>query len=175
MKVRDMCLVALMTALICIAAPLSIPLAGLVPISLATLTVYLAGALLGAKRGTLAVLLYILIGMVGLPVFSGFTSGVQKLVGVTGGYLIGYLPCVAAVGFAVERWGEHKWVYPVSMVVGTALLYLVGTVWFMYQMNQNLMQALASCVIPFLIGDAAKIVIATVLGVALRKSVLMQK
>ena len=175
MKVRDMCLTALMTALICIAAPLSIPLTGLVPISLATLTVYLAGALLGAKKGTLAVALYILIGAAGLPVFSGFSGGVQKLVGVTGGYIVGYLPCAAVIGFAVERWGERKWVYPVSMVAGTALCYIVGTAWFMFQMKVNLAGALASCVIPFLPGDAAKIVVASVLGVALRKRLLIAK
>ncbi len=164
-----MCFIALMTALICIAAPLSIPLTGMVPISLATLTVYLAGALLGAKQGTIAVALYILLGAVGLPVFSGFEGGVQKLVGVTGGYIIGYLPCAAIVGFAVNKWGEHKWVYPVSMVVGTLVLYAIGTAWFMFQTKVNLASAMASCVIPFLPGDAAKIVVATVLGVALRE------
>lgn len=102
MKTRELCEVALMTSLFCIAAPLTIPI-GPIPLSLATLLVYLAGALLGRKKGTMAVGLYLLIGAAGLPVFSGFSGGIHKLAGVTGGYLIGYVVCAAMVGWAVER------------------------------------------------------------------------
>ena len=88
MRVREMCHTALMTALMCIAAPLTVPI-GPVPVSMATLAVYLAGALLGARRGMATVGLYILIGAVGLPVFSGFRSGLHQLAGVTGGTWLG--------------------------------------------------------------------------------------
>lgn len=168
MKTKDMCVVALMTALICVAAPFSIPI-GPIPISLATLAVYLAGGVLGWKKGLVAVALYLLIGAVGVPVFSGFSAGLPKLVGVTGGYLIGYLPCAAAIGFGVDRWGSELWVWPVAMVVGTLLCYAVGTAWFMVQTGTGLAGAMASCVIPFLPGDAAKIVVASVLGWELRR------
>ena len=168
MKTKDMCVIALMTALICIAAPLSVPV-GPIPISLATLIVYLAGAVLGWKKGLISIALYLLIGAVGVPVFSGYSGGLPKLVGVTGGYLIGYLPCVAATGFGVDRWGRKLWVWPVSMVVCTVMCYAVGTAWFMIQTQTALAGAMASCVIPFLPGDAAKIVVATVLGWELRK------
>lgn len=167
MNVRRMCRLALMTALICIAAPLTIPIEP-IPISLATLTVYLAGALLGLKDGTVAVALYLLIGAVGVPVFSNYGSGVAKLIGMTGGYLVGYLPCVALVGLAADRWGDKKWVYPVAMVAGTLVLYALGTAWFMVQTGTNLAGAMTSCVLPFLPGDAAKIVVASVLGAILR-------
>ena len=88
MKTKDLTLTAVMAALICIAGPLTIAI-GPVPLSLATFAVYLAGAVLGPKRGTAAVALYLVIGIVGVPVFSGFTGGFQQLAGVTGGSLIG--------------------------------------------------------------------------------------
>ena len=90
-KTKDLTLTAVMAAIICIAGPLTVAV-GPIPLSLATFAIYLAGAVLGPKRGTAAVALYLLIGMIGVPVFSGFTGGFQKLAGVTGWYLIGYLP-----------------------------------------------------------------------------------
>ena len=102
MKVKDMTLTAVMAALICIAGPLTIA-AGPVPLSLATFAFMLAGAVLGKKRGTAAVGLYLLIGIIGVPVFSGFSGGFQKLAGVTGGYLVGYLPCAFLTGLGAER------------------------------------------------------------------------
>lgn len=167
MSVRRMCRLALMTALICIAAPITIPLEP-IPISMATLTIYLAGALLGLKDGTAAVALYLLIGAVGLPVFSNYGSGVGKLIGMTGGYLVGYLPCAALVGLAADHWGDRKWIYPVAMVAGTVVLYALGTAWFMIQTGASLAGALAGCAVPFLPGDAAKIVAASVLAAILR-------
>ena len=100
MKTRDITIVAVMAALLCVAGPLTVSI-GPIPLSLATFVVYMAGAVLGAKRGTLAVAVYLLLGLVGLPVFSGFTGGLQKLIGVTGGYLVGYLPCALITGLAV--------------------------------------------------------------------------
>ena len=86
--VRNMAFIAVMAALICVAAPFAVPMPGLVPISLATFAVYLAGGILGAKKGTIAVLIYVLLGAVGLPVFSGGAGGFAKLFGVSGGYII---------------------------------------------------------------------------------------
>ena len=161
MKTREMCFAALMAALICIAAPLSVPI-GPIPITLATFTVYLAGGLLGMKYGTLSVALYLLLGLVGLPVFSGWRSGLPVLAGATGGYLVGYLPCAWATGFGVTRWPNAKWAAPASMVVGTFFCYLIGTAWFMAVSGMNVAGALGVCVVPFLPGDAVKIVAASV-------------
>lgn len=173
MKVKDMTLTALMAALLCIAGPLSISV-GPVPLSLASFAVYLAGAVLGKKRGTLAVLLYLLIGLVGVPVFSGFSGGIQKLAGVTGGYLLGYLPCAFLTGIGAERADEpgRGWLRPAMMAAGTAALYLIGTAWFMIQTGRLFGDALALCVLPFLPGDAAKIAAASVLTVPVRRAVL---
>ena len=166
MNVRRMCRIALMAALLCIAAPMSVPV-GPIPITLATLVVYLAGICLGWAEGTAAVAIYILLGAVGLPVYSGFSGGFQKLFGVTGGYIVGYLFCAAAVGWAADRWGGWR-IIP-ALVVGTALCYAVGTAWFMLQTQTPLAGALTSCVIPFLPGDAAKMAAAFVVGLPVRK------
>ena len=157
MKVKDMTITAVMAALICIAGPLTIPM-GPIPLSLATFAVYLAGAVTGKKYGTTAVGLYLLIGIIGVPVFSGFSGGFQKLAGVTGGYLIGYLPCAFLSGIGAERAEkkERKWLLPLMMIAGTAVLYAIGTAWFMIQTGNALGAALSLCVIPFLPGDAVK-------------------
>ena len=172
MKVKDMTLTAVMAALVCIAGPLTIP-AGPIPLSLATFAVYLSGAVLGKKRGTIAVALYLLIGIIGVPVFSGFSGGFQKLAGVTGGYLVGYLPCAFLSGLGAERAEEESriWILPAKMAAGTAVLYTIGMAWFMIQSGNALGTALSLCVVPFLPGDAVKIAAAVMLTVPVRKAV----
>ncbi len=171
LNTRDMTLIAVMAALICLAGPLTVAI-GPIPLSLATFAVYLAGATLGAKRGTLAVALYMLIGAVGVPVFSGFSGGLQKLAGVTGGYLVGYLPCAWLTGLGAG--GEEEkgiWRLPAMMALGTAALYALGTAWFMFLTKNPLGAALGMCVLPFLPGDAVKIAAATLLARPVRRAV----
>lgn len=172
MKVKDMTLTAAMAALICIAGPLTIA-AGPVPLSLATFAVMLAGAVLGKKWGTAAAGLYLLIGTIGIPVFSGFSGGFQKLAGVTGGYLAGYLPCALFAGLGAERAekGKRKWILPAMMVLGTAVLYAIGTAWFMIQTGNGLGAALGLCVLPFLPGDAVKIAAVTLITPAVKQAI----
>ena len=171
---RDLTLTAVMAALICIAGPLTVAV-GPVPLSLASFAVYSAGAVLGPKRGTAAAALYLAIGIIGVPVFSGFTGGFQKLAGVTGGYLIGYLPCAFLSGLGGAKDGPgRKWILPEMMAAGTAVLYLIGTAWFMAQTGKTLGAALGLCVLPFLPGDAAKIAAATLLAGPVRKAVRLQ-
>ena len=172
MKVKDMTLTAVMAALICITGPLVVPI-GPIPLSLATLAVYLAGAITGKKKGTLAVALYLLIGIAGVPVFSGFSGGFQKLAGVTGGYLVGYLPCAFLAGLGAERAEkeDRKWILPAMMVLGTAVLYILGTAWFMIQSGNSLGASLGMCVLPFLAGDGLKITAASLLAGPVRRAV----
>lgn len=187
--VRNMAFIAVMAALICVAAPFAVPMPGLVPISLATFAVYLAGGILGAKKGTIAVLIYVLLGAVGLPVFSGGAGGFAKLFGVTGGYIIGYIPCALLTGLFVDLffksgimkslsekkgfgkvlgWIGAVWSVPVGMILGTVICYAFGTVWFIIARGVTLEVAMASCVIPFLPGDAIKIVCASAVTIMLR-------
>lgn len=170
MRIKDMAVTAAFTAVICVIAPLSLPI-GPVPITLATLMIYLSGTVLGHRRGTIAVILYTLIGLVGIPVFSNFGAGAQKLLGPTGGFIIGYIPCVFLCGIIPKAMNHRVWSYPISMAAGTAVLYAFGAAWYSLQSGVAFLHALAVCAVPFLIGDAAKIVIVTVITPPLRKAV----
>ena len=169
-----MVFVALMAAFLCIFSPISIPLP-LVPITLQTFAVFLASALLGWKRGTVAVLIYLLLGLIGLPVFSGWTGGFSSFATPSSGYIIGFVFTALLTGFLIDRFPNRLWMYPVAMIAGLAVCYLFGTIWFLVYMNvwmatpYTLWQALLVCVIPFLVGDAVKIAAAAALSYPLRK------
>lgn len=168
MKNKKMVYCALMAAVLCVISPLSIPV-GAVPISLATLGVMLAGALLGAQLGTLSVLIYLVLGWVGLPVFAGYSSGFTCLFGPTGGYMIGYLFLAFLTGFLYKK---KTLLYLVgSILVGELVLYLLGTIWFMFVAQTSLVSALTICVLPFIPGDIAKIVLVCLLLPQLEKVV----
>lgn len=167
-NIRSMVFMAIFAALICVAAPYAIPMPGLVPISLGTFAIYLTGAMLGGKRGAVAVCVYILLGTVGLPVFTGFAGGFAKLLGPTGGYIVGYIPLVLLTGIFSDMPSKKHWTMPVGMVLGTAVMYAFGTVWFMIMNGSPLGAALMGCVVPFLIGDTIKIALSTVIAVPLR-------
>ena len=163
MSTYELVLCALCAAVTCILAPLSVPLAGEVPISLATFAVLLSGILLGAKLGALSQVVYVLLGSVGVPVFAGWTAGIGITLGVTGGYIIGYIPMAFIAGLLYHRFGRNESgarkyaVMFVSMILATAALYTLGTAWFMAQTKMTLAASLAACVIPFLPGDLIKI------------------
>ena len=102
-KTKELVEIALFSAVLCVIAPFTIPVpVSPVPLSISTFVIYLAAVLLGAKQSALCVLVYLLLGMVGLPVFSGFSGGIGVLLGPTGGYLMGYIPCALIVGWLVE-------------------------------------------------------------------------
>ena len=157
-----------------ICAWISIP--GQIPFTLQTMGVFLAVGLLGGKRGTVAVLVYILMGAVGLPVFSGFAGGLGKLLGMTGGYIVGFLVSALLMWAMEALFGSKKWVLPVSMVVGLIACYAFGTAWFMVVYTSSkgaitLGAVLGMCVIPYIIPDAVKIAVALLLTKALKRFV----
>lgn len=162
--------VALMSAVLCVISPVAIPLPiSPVPLSLATFAVYLAGAILGVKRGLACVLVYLLLGAAGLPVFSGFSGGIGVLLGPTGGYLAGYLLCVAIVG-GMTAHAKIAWNI-IAMTIGTCACYVLGTAWFLIIMKgtYTVAQALLICVVPYLIFDMIKILAAAMLVVPINK------
>lgn len=165
--VREMVFTAICAALICVLAPISVP-AGAIPVSLGTFAIYFSAALLGGKRGTAAVIVYIMIGMVGLPVFTGMRGGVGVLFGATGGYIIGYIPLALLTGVFSDMKSKLHWTMPFGMVLGTVALYTFGTAWYMIMTGSTLAAALLACVVPFLAFDAVKMVLATLLAVVLR-------
>lgn len=162
-----MAVTALMTAVTCIVAPLSIPI-GPVPISLTNFAIYLTLYLLDWKKGTLSYLLYLLIGLVGLPVFSGFTGGVAKLAGPTGGYIIGFIPMAVIAGLVIDR-THSRWIHLAGMIVGTIVCYAFGTVWFCMQSGMVFAAALSICVFPFIPGDLAKMLIVIAIAPQIRR------
>jgi biotin transport system substrate-specific component len=167
MTTYQMATAALMAAVMCILGPMSVPI-GPVPISLTNLVIYFALYLIGSKYGTVSYLVYLLLGAVGLPVFSGFTGGFAKLAGPTGGYLIGFIPMAIIGGLMIEKSHGKKLPSILGMVLGTLVDYLFGTLWFVVVMKCGFWYALTVCVIPFLIGDGIKIVLAAVFGSLLR-------
>lgn len=169
--VRGMVFMAVFAALICIAAPFSVQV-GPIPITLATFAIYLAGAILGGKRGMIAVIVYILLGAAGLPVFSNFNGGFTALLGPTGGYIIGYVPLVLLTGiFAEMNYKKHGTMIIgmlIGMFLGTVALYTFGTAWFMIMTGSNLGRALTLCALPFIPGDGLKIVCVTAIALPLK-------
>ncbi len=159
---------ALFAALTAVMSQFSIPI-GPVPINLATLSVFIAGAVLGAKYGALSQLVYVLLGAVGLPVFSNFSGGVGVIVGPTGGYILGYIAAAWLVGLLSEHFGGNVLVLVISMVAGLLLCYLMGTVWFITVTKKDVWVSLTLCVFPFLIGDAVKIAAAIAVVPQLKK------
>lgn len=155
MSVRQMTLTALMTALMCILGPITLPV-GPVPLSLTTAALALAALLLGAGGAALCCGLYLLMGLIGLPVFSGFTGGIGVLAGPTGGFLLAYLPVTALWGALLGKTQRFPGQAAV-LLMGTALLYAGGCAWYAVQTGASAMAALTVCVLPFLPGDAVKI------------------
>ena len=166
---RKLVFCALFTALIAVLSQLQLPL-GPVPISLATFGVMLCGLLLGWRFGALAVGAYILLGAVGVPVFAGFQGGVGRLAGPTGGYIVGYLFYAMIAGMEIPRLRERFFGRCILLLLGTAVCYGLGTVWFMHMSGRTLSESLSLCVIPFLPGDAAKIALASFLTPRLGKA-----
>lgn len=163
LKTVDMAYIALFAVLITICSWISIP--GAVPFTLQTFGVFLAMGVLGGKRGTLAVLTYLLLGAVGLPVFSGFRGGIGSMLGTTGGYMVGFV-FSGLIMWGLESWiGRKKWGQVFSMLLGLVVCYAFGTLWFMVVYTRQsgaigIGAALGWCVLPYFIPDLLKIAMA---------------
>ena len=163
---------ALMTAILCILAPMSLPIpVSPVPISLTNLVLYFGLFILPWKQLFLSYVVYMLLGICGLPVFSGFSGGLGKLAGPTGGYLVGFLILIVIGGIFMEKAsGRYRILLILAgMILGTAITYLFGTAWLSFQMNLTFVQGLFAGVIPYLPGDALKILLAMLFGPQIRK------
>ena len=162
---------ALMAAIMCILGPISIQI-GPVPISLTMIAVFLAVFVLGPKFGSLSYVIYYLLGVVGLPVFSGGAGGIGKAAGPTGGYLIGMFFMALIVGFFLKKFPTKWYMILLGMIVGDAVNYIFGTAWFVISTQSTVKYALEVCVFPFILVDLAKMVISLIVGMAVRKQLL---
>lgn len=187
-KTTALVLCGIFAALMAICSFITIPLGFTpVPINLATLGVFLTGGILGKKYGSISLIVYILLGAVGVPVFAGFKGGLGVLAGPTGGYIIGYLAAAFLTGLLVElvftktgtdsgqrsaKSSSSRFIGIIlAMIAGLAACYALGTAWFMISTGTGLGAALISCVIPFLPGDAAKIIVGALLVQKLRPAI----
>ncbi|MCR4961595.1 MAG: biotin transporter BioY [Lachnospiraceae bacterium] len=164
--------IALVTAVVCILGPLAFPIAiSDVPVSLGILGIFLAVIVLGMKDGTISVALYILIGFIGIPVFAGFTSGIGKLAGPTGGYIVGYIFLALIAGFFLDHFKRKIPFAVLGMVLGTAVCYAFGTAWLAHGLNMTFFAALGIGVLPYIPFDLAKMIIALLVGIPVYKAV----
>ena len=171
-KTYDLAYIGVFTVLITICSWISIPTA--IPFTLQTFAVFLAVSVLGGRRGTLAVVVYVLLGAIGVPVFAEFTGGLGIILGNTGGYIVGFIFSALVMWLTESLFGRKVWVQAISMVMGLLACYAVGTVWFMLVYMRDagavgLSTVLGWCVIPFIIPDAIKIALALTLSNALKK------
>ncbi len=157
-------------ATLCVLSPIAV-YTGALPVSLSVFAVCLVSGVLGKFRGTLSVLVYIALGALGVPVFSFFTGGIQRLLSPTGGFIIGYLPCAVAVGIIVDLAKDRYFVYPLGMLSGVLLCYAAGTLWYSVYTAAGFISSLSVCVLPFLPFDAVKIVLSSVVAYNTRKVV----
>lgn len=165
---------ALMAALMCVLCPVSVPI-GPIPISLSILVILLTVYVLGTWRALVSYTVYLLLGAVGMPVFSGFQGGLAKLAGPTGGYLAGFWLMILVAGIIMEKGKRNLLVTILGMLAGVAIDYAVGTAWFVFQTESTVVHALDVCVYPFIPFDVAKIVIAVLLGSVVYKGLQKAK
>ena len=164
--------VALSTAIICILGPLSIVLPiSPVPISLGILGIFFAVYVNGWLWGTVSCLLYLLLGFVGVPVFTGFTAGVGKLLGPTGGYMIGYIFLSLIAGLFISKFEKKIPLHILGMVLGTLSCYALGTAWLAISLKMSFAAAFMAGVVPFILADAVKMAIAIAVGIPVRNAI----
>lgn len=171
---KDYALMAQAAALMAVCSWISIPAA--VPFTMQTFAVFLTVGLLGGRRGTFAVAVYLLLGAVGLPVFSGFSGGFGYMLGPTGGYIIGFLFSALVMWAAEKLFGKSAPALVGSMVIGLLVCYAFGTAWFVAVYSKangaiGFGAALGMCVLPYMIPDALKIMLAALLSKRLKKHV----
>ena len=167
---RRLVLIAMMTAITCILAPLSIPIpVSPVPISLTNLVLLISVYILGWKDASISFIIYLLLGLAGLPVFSGFSGGLGKIAGPTGGYLAGFIFMTVIAGLAVDIFSGKRLPAVIGMALGTAVAYAFGTAWLAIQMDLTFISALSIGVLPYLAGDTLKIILAVIAGPMLQK------
>lgn len=174
MKTPDMVYIAIGAALINVCSWISIP--ATVPFTLQTFAIFAVLLILGGERGTIASIVYVLMGALGLPVFSGFRGGIGFLFGSTGGYIIGFIFVGLIYKAFTKIWGRKLFVEIAALVLGLIVCYAFGTGWFMFVYIRNtgevsLLTVLSWCVFPFIIPDLIKLALAVVISRRVRTAI----
>lgn len=168
MDLKSMTYISVMSVIIAICAWLTIPAA--VPFTMQTFGVFFALLFLGGKKGTAAIALYLILGAVGLPVFSGFSGGIGHILGATGGYMLGFL-ITGIIYIIFEKLGKSMKIPVFSLILGLLACYLFGTLWFsIYKEDMDFLPALSVCVLPFIIPDLIKLALAVIISENTKKA-----
>ncbi|MCD1294229.1 BioY family transporter [Methanocella sp. CWC-04] len=168
--VNKMVYASLFAALTAVGAWITIPL-GIIPLTLQTFFVILAGGVLGSYFGGLSMIVYILLGLVGLPVFSRGQSGLGVLIGPTGGYLIGFVLCAILIGMIIKKYQKPGYMqYLIAMSLGTLMIYICGAAQLMLVAHMAPDTALLVGVLPFIPGDIIKVLVAAYIATRFRLS-----
>ena len=167
--VKNMCYVGLFTAVIAIMAQISIPMPLGVPMTMQTFAITLAAIILGAKLSTISTLIYILLGAIGLPVLAGFSGGISKFVGPTGGFLISFPIMAFIIGYAVDHRSAFKGAFVIGLIAGTVVNYIVGIAMFCILTQSSVAVGFTACVLPFIPTAIIKAILASLIGFPIRK------
>lgn len=167
---KELAIAAVLTAITCVLAPVSIPI-GPVPISLGVFCIFLVGAMLPPHLAVMSTLVYIILGSVGVPVFTNFEGGLQKVIGPTGGFLVAYPIMALIISLSIVIFKKKNILsIAVGMIISLVVCYAFGTIWFVVSMGSTVKNALLLCVTPFILVDLAKLVCATALSLAASKA-----
>ena len=170
-KTKNLAVMGLMTALICVLSPVMIPMPGGIGFTLGLFVILLVTYLMGTPKSLICYGVYLVIGIIGLPVFAGFIGGFSRITGPTGGYLIGYTAVIIFAGI-FNHFGKNKiWMFIIGSVLGIAICYIIGSIWFMYVMSTDWKQAVWLCVIPYIPFDIMKIIAVCIIGPAIKKNI----
>lgn len=165
--------VSLFSAIMCVFAPFTIPI-GAVPLSLSAFVLYLTAVILG-KNAVFSVLVYIFIGAAGMPVFSGGIGGFEKLLGPTGGFIIGYIPCALISGLFADKYFQNRVMCFVGLMMGTIVMYAAGSAWMLYVMGADTfgsaMSLLTMNLFPFIPIDVLKMILALIWGNLIKRRI----
>lgn len=174
---KELVLTAMMTAIMAVCSWISVPAD--IPFTMQTFAVFCTLELIGGKKGTFSVLIYLLIGAVGVPVFSGMTGGIGIILGNTGGYMIGFV-FIGLIYWASEQLPIRNFAIElITLLIGIAVMYAFGTAWFMLLYTKKmgaitLVQTLKLCVVPFIIPDLIKLMLALILTKRIKKYGIIQ-
>lgn len=170
-KTFDITSIALMTAVTAVMAQIAIPMPAGVPMTLQTFAVTLAGVVLGSKNGGLSMVLYILMGAIGLPVFSGFRGGLAMLVGPTGGFLLSFPVMAFIIGLGIKYIKDKPLIFWSYLALGTIINYIIGTIVFSLSTGSGLVPSFMACVFPFIPTAVIKLIVGGLMGIRLRDAV----
>ncbi|WAW14357.1 biotin transporter BioY [Peptostreptococcus equinus] len=166
LSVREITYIGLFAAIICVLSPISIPMPYGVPMTLQTFIIPLAGVILGAKQGTIANIIYLLLGAIGLPVFAGFSGGMSVILGPTGGFLISFQIMAFLAGLGVKGKKHSKLI--LFLLLGAVVNFLAGMIVFSIVTSNSISVAFTACVLPFIPTTIIKILLIDIIGLRIK-------